>query len=275
METTKARADLEHWRADFMGQVANPLFAEALFDRVPDIVFSVKDTRGRYVCISEACAERCGLDCKAAAVGRTAHDLFPRHMADRYVRQDQRVFRTGRALVDNLDLTLFNNRKPGWCLTSKVPLFDAAGAVMGLACLSRDVHEPGRAGRVDERFAATIDHIQAHYAERLRIDALARRSGMSAAQFERRMRRIFQLSAGQFIMKTRIDAAAERLVDSEQSIAAISLAVGFCDQSALSRQFKQVTGLSPRQYRQLVAIPGGPQGARQSHAESRSKSSEV
>ena len=57
METTKARADLEHWRADFMGQVANPFFAEALFDRVPDIVFSVKDTRGRYVCISEACAE--------------------------------------------------------------------------------------------------------------------------------------------------------------------------------------------------------------------------
>lgn len=274
METTKVHEDLEHWRADFMGQVSNPLFAEALFDRVPDIVFSVKDTQGRYVCISEACAERCGLASKAAAVGRTAHDLFPRHMADRYARQDQRVFRTGRPLVDNLDLTLFNNRKPGWCLTSKVPLFDASGRVMGLACLSKDVHEPGRAGLVDERFASTIDYIQSNYGERLRIDTLARRAGMSAAQFERRMRRIFQLSAGQFIMKTRIDAAAERLVASEQSIAAIALAVGFCDQSALSRQFKQVTGLSPRHYRQL-AVPGGDPGARQSQAESRSKSPEV
>nr|QKW93885.1 HTH-type transcriptional activator Btr [Vitiosangium cumulatum] len=246
------REELETWRADFMERVANPFFAEALFDRVPDIVFSVKDIHGRYVCISEACAERCGLKSKAEAVGRTAHELFPRHMADRYVRQDKHVFRTGRPLVDNLDLTLFNNRKPGWCLTNKVPLFDASGAVLGLACLSRDVHEPGRAGMVDERFAATIDHIQANYGERLRIDTLARRAGMSAAQFERRMQRIFQLSAGQFIMKTRIDAASEMLSGSEQPIAAIALAVGFCDQSALSRQFKQITGLSPRQYRQLM-----------------------
>ncbi|NOJ79008.1 AraC family transcriptional regulator [Myxococcus xanthus] len=252
METTKTRETLEHWRMGFMGRVANPLFAEELFDRAPDIVFSVKDIRGRYVCISEACAERCGLKNKAAAVGHTAHELFPQHMADRYVRQDEQVFRTGRALVDNLDLTLFNNRKPGWCLTSKVPLFDATGEVMGLACLSKDVHEPGRAGLVDERFAGTIDYIQANYGERLRIDSLARRAGMSAAQFERRMQRIFQLSAGQFIMKTRIDAAAERLVEDAQPISAIALAVGFCDQSALSRQFKQVTGLSPRQYRQLV-----------------------
>ena len=247
---------------EFMGRVANPLFTEALFDRVPDIVFSVKDIRGRYVSISEACAERCGLKSKAAAVGRTAHELFPRHMADRYVRQDERVFRTGRPIVDNLDLTLFNNREPGWCLTSKVPLFDGAGEVLGLACLSKDIHEPGRAGLVDERFAATIDYIQAHYAERLRIDSLARRAGMSAAQFERRMRRIFQLSAGQFIMKTRIDAAAERLSEGAQPIAAIALAVGFCDQSALSRQFKQVTGLSPRQYRQLVESLPGPGSAR-------------
>ncbi|QSQ11199.1 AraC family transcriptional regulator [Myxococcus landrumensis] len=262
METTKKRETQEQWRVRFMGRVANPLFAEELFDRVPDIVFSVKDIQGRYVCISEACAERCGLKNKAAAVGRTAHELFPQHMADRYVRQDEKVFRTGRALVDNLDLTLFNNRKPGWCLTSKVPLFNASGEVMGLACLSKDVHEPGRAGLVDERFAATIDHIQAHYGERLRIDALARRAGMSAAQFERRMRRIFQLSAGQFIMKTRIDAAAERLVEDAQPIAAIALAVGFCDQSALSRQFKQVTGLSPRQYRQLVLETPGPLATR-------------
>ncbi|MFY1828923.1 helix-turn-helix domain-containing protein [Myxococcus fulvus] len=258
METTKGREALEHWRVEFMGRVTNPLFAEALFDRVPDIVFSVKDIQGRYVCISEACAERCGLRSKAAAVGRTAHELFPQHMADRYVRQDEKVFRTGRPLVDNLDLTLFNNREPGWCLTSKVPLFDAGGEVMGLACLSKDIHEPGRAGLVDERFAATIDFIQASYGERLRIDSLARRAGMSAAQFERRMRRIFQLSAGQFIMKTRIDAAAERLVeDVREPIAAIALSVGFCDQSALSRQFKQVTGLSPREYRQLVeSVPG-------------------
>lgn len=54
-------------------------------------------------------------------------------------------------------------------------------------------------------------------------------------------------------------------MEDAQPIAAIALAVGFCDQSALSRQFKQVTGLSPRQYRQLVvatSVSGAPRGKR-------------
>lgn len=66
------------------------------------------------------------------------------------------------------------------------------------------------------------------------------------------MKRIFQLSAGQFITKTRIDIAINWLKGSDMAIADIALRCGFCDQSALSRQFRALTGQSPRQYRQLL-----------------------
>lgn len=245
-------ADLDVWRQDFFRALPDARCLEALFDRAPDIVFSIKDRAGRYVSISKACTERCGLASRRDAIGKTAQEIFPPHMAVRYQAQDAWLFRTGEPVVDNLDLTLFNDRSPGWCLTNKEPLRDAGGAILGLVCMSRDLSEPSRTGLIDDRFADAVDHILTHYSCVLRIEALARRAGISVAQFERRMKRIFQLSAGQFITKTRIDAAANWLKGSDLAIADIALRCGFCDQSALSRQFRALTGLSPRQYRQLL-----------------------
>ncbi|MBV8656793.1 MAG: AraC family transcriptional regulator [Burkholderiales bacterium] len=245
-------AALKAWRDDFVQQLAQPLFADALFDGQLDMVFSVKDRSGRYVTMSEACAERCGLAGKHEAVGRTAFQLFPRHMAERYTEQDETVFRSGQPIVNNLDLTLFNNQEPGWCMTNKVPVHDRTGGIIGLACLSRDLIEPSRAGIVDARFAATIDHILASFAGPLRVEGLADLAGLSAAQLERRMKKIFQLSVGQFITKTRITAAERLLAQSDEAISGIALACGFCDQSALSKQFRQLTGMTPRDYRQWL-----------------------
>ena len=245
------------WQRTLLASVADPLALAGMFDCLPDVVFVIKDRGGCYVFISQACVERCGLTDRSAAIGRTAYDLFPRHMADRYVQQDDRVFRTGRPVVDNLDLTLYPDRSPGWCQTTKLPLYDRSGAVVALAGISKDLVDPGRNSLVDERFAQTIDHIQEHFAEPLRIPGLARMAGLSAGQFERRMKAVFHLSAVQFLIKTRIHHASQALAQETRSIADIALSCGFCDQSALSRQFKQLTGLTPREYRLLRRGDGG------------------
>lgn len=227
-------------------------FVEALFDRMHEAVFTVKDTAGRYLAMSRSGWERCGLASKEAALGRTAFDLWPPEMAGRYAEQDARLFRTGRPIVDALDLTLYPDRRPGWCLTQKVPVKDRAGRVVALACLSTDLPEPSRAGLIDAPFAAAVDHVHAHFAEGLRMEALAALAGVSQAQFERRMRKVFHLSPGQYVMKARIQAAADALAETERPIADIADEVGFCDQAALSRHFKQVTGISPAAYRRWV-----------------------
>ena len=244
------------WREQFMASVASPWYVEQLFDRLPDIVFSIKDRDGRYVSISATAAMRCGLKHREDAVGKTAFDLFPKPMAERYARQDERVFRTGRPIADNLDLTVYRDGSVGWCLTTKEPLRNAAGDVIGLACISKDLAELSRAGFIDKPFADTIDYLLEHVDDSLRMEDLAKRAGLSQAQFDRRMKKIFQLSAGQYVIKSRIDRATRLLASTPLSLADIAQRAGFSDQSAFSRQFRQVTGFTPRQYRQL-AQPAG------------------
>ncbi len=239
-------------RDAFMARVATPWYVETLFDRLPDIVFSIKDRQGRYVGISRAAAARCGLRHAHDAIGKTAFDLFPRPMAERYAQQDERLFRTGKPIIDSLDLTVYHDGHSGWCLSTKEPLRDAQGDIIGLACISKDLVEPTRARLIDTGFAAAIDHLLEHFASPLRMDELAQRAQLSPAQFDRRMKKIFQLSTSQYLIKTRIDHAAQWLAGSELPIADIAQRSGFSDQSSLSRQFRQMTGLTPRQYRQLM-----------------------
>jgi AraC-like DNA-binding protein len=242
----------EDWQNEFFCRLApNAMFAN-VFDQIPNVVFSVKDREGRYVLMSQSGARRCGLMSKRDAIGMTAFDLFPAAMAQRYAAQDEQLFRSSRPIVDRLDLTVYPGGDSGWCLTNKEPLCDRDGCIIGLACLSRDLCDPGLLGLIDADFSRTIDHIHAHIAEPLRVEQLARMSGLSLPQFERRMKKLFQLSAGQYLLKMRIDAARKLLCCGTQPIAEVAQLAGFCDQSALSRHFRQATGLSPRQYRQMV-----------------------
>ena len=57
-------------------------------------------------------------------------------------QQDAAVLRTGQPICDHLELHWYEPHKPGWCLTTKLPLRDATGTIVGLIGLSRDVRAP-------------------------------------------------------------------------------------------------------------------------------------
>lgn len=242
---------LDQWRFQFFEDVESLRIFEVVFDKLPDVLYLIKDRQGRYVSVNNTCMERFNLPSREAAIGKTANDLFPAHMAKRYNEQDEQVLRTGLPLTDSLDLTLYADRSHGWCVSNKFPLHNKKGQVIGLIGISQDIAEPSRDGLIDKDFADTVDYIRLHHGESLRMEDLADKANLSPTQFERRMKKIFQLTPSRFILKSRIDTAANLLLNSEMTVAQISLQVGFCDQSALSRQFRHLTGLSPVQYRQL------------------------
>lgn len=230
--------------------LADPFFAEALFDQLADVVFFVKNTRGCYTVVNRTLMLRCGCQHKSELIGRTPQEVFPAGFASSYASQDQHVIRHGQAIHNQLELHLYINQTPVWCLTHKIPLFDREGAIAGLAGISRDLHMPDRDHPIYQRIADVVAYIQQHYAEQLRIECLAQIAHLSATQLERYMQRIFQLTPKQFIMKTRIEAAT-RLLGQEQTISAIAFSCGYADHSAFSRQFKAAVGLSPVAYRKL------------------------
>ncbi len=252
----RLRRELHRWREAFFARTVLPAALEALFDHQPDLVIAVRDIDGRYVSLSEAGARRCGLRSRLDAVGRTARELLPRAIAERELCQDRRLLESGQAVIDSLDPTVFADGSAGWCLSTREPLRDARGELVGLICLAKDLVEASQTGLVDARFAAALDHIREHFREPLRVEALAGIAGLSEAQFERRMKRIFQVSATQYLIRLRISLAARLLAETELPIGTVAERAGFSDQSALSRQFRQVEGLAPRQYRGLHQARG-------------------
>jgi AraC-like DNA-binding protein len=224
-------------------------FALDLFDRLPDVVFFVKDTAGRYVAANETLVRRLGLSGKADLLGRTTRDVFPEPLGERYLVQDLGVCRSGREISDLLELHLYPSHQEGWCITTKVPIRGRDASLIGLAGTSRDVHSPASGSGSFQDLAGAVRHIQEHYDQPLRVEALAAMACLSAYRFTRRIRLLFGLTPAQLIIKTRLDAARRMLREGASPVGQIAVACGYFDQSAFARQFKAAVGLTPAQYR--------------------------
>lgn len=240
-------------RKSFFESLDGILPVDRLFDGVPDIVFFVKDAEGRYMAVNDTLATRCGLPDKEAALGLTAEELFPPPLGKAFALQDREILRGGNPISDHLELHLYPGGRRGWCLTFKEPVMGKSGQVAGICGISRDLHSPGEQGENFSALSDAVDYIHRHYDEALRLPGLAEMAGLSVYQFDQRIRSLFHVTAGQYLVKVRIDAACKRLSGTDEPIAQIALSCGYSDQSAFSRQFKQAVGISPLAYRKKLA----------------------
>jgi PAS domain S-box-containing protein len=221
---------------------------EGLFDDVEDVVFFVKDADCRYLLVNRTLVARCGLVRKSEVIGKSSADVYPSPFGAEYLVQDQQIVATEQPIKDKLELQLYAQGAPGWCLTHKSPIHGSDKRIVGMTGISRDLHIPQANGEELAGMSIVIDHIRSHYGEPMRLEDLAAMASLSPYRLEQRMKRIFRLTVGQFIMHTRIDSARDRLKNTAKSIADIAIRCGFCDQSAFTRQFKAITGLTPLQF---------------------------
>lgn len=226
------------------------LLAE-LFSHTPDIAFFIKDAAGRYTTVNQSLVERHGLQSKAQMIGKRPADVCPGSLGRIPTEQDDFVLRHGRPIVDHLELHWLLPHRPVWCLTTKLPLRDAAGKVCGLIGLSKDVRAPIPTREIQPGIAAALRHLEANYAESISPSRLARLARVPPARFGRAVKRIFGLTPVQLIAKTRIAAASLALRDTPRAVAEIAHACGFSDHSAFTRAFRAATGVTPTEFRQL------------------------
>lgn len=236
-------------QAELFSQLAEPFTGEALFDRLPDLVFFVKNHRGEYVVVNQTLVDRCDYQEKRELIGRRADEVYPSPLGQSYRLQDEQVLRKGEAILNQLELHVYPSGDRGWCLTNKLPLRNRAGQVVGLVGISRDLAAANERSEDYSHVAQAVQYIQNHYDEPLRVKDLAARAGLSEYQFEQRLRKIFQLTAGQLVQKVRMEVAVRRLRETEDPIANVALDCGYSDQSAFTRQFRQTVGVSPSEYR--------------------------
>ena len=236
---------------DFLNTLGRPFLGEELFDRITDTVFFLKDRNARYVAVNDALVRRCNLAAKAELIGRTAREIFPAPLGERFESQDLRVLREGLSINGRLELHLYPDGRQGWCLTWKEPLFDRAGRIVGLSGISRDAPNSGPQPDMTA-LSAVLGYIHDHLDSALRIPDLAMRAGLSAFQLDQRIRALFGLSTGQYLTRARIEFACDRLRQTDAAISIVAQECGYADQAAFTRQFHKSVGLTPRAYRGAV-----------------------
>ena len=119
------------------------LWLEAMIDEVPDYLY-FKDRNSRFVVANRAIVSdnlREGID---SLEGLSDFDIHPEHVARGFFNTEQEIIRTGKAMLDMEELIRDSSGTLKWLLTSKLPVRNAGGDVIGIVGIARDITERKR-----------------------------------------------------------------------------------------------------------------------------------
>lgn len=246
---------METRRNCFFAPVDDILQILDVLERIPGARFMIKDLDSRYVYMSRALRESIHLGESGEVVGKTDFDLFPRLVAQNFRDNDLQVFRHGKALVGELHAALFFGHAPIWAISSKYPLRDRDGEIIGLITINEAYDKV--IGDDDElnRLLPAIDFLSKCYGEVITVADLARRCGYSERHFMRVFKSRMRLSPHRFLEQVRLFHAIDAIKRSNRPIAAIAESCGFYDHSAFVKRFKRFAGTTPLLYRKTHQAP--------------------
>jgi len=119
-----------------------------------------KDRASRFIRISAALAARVGLENAAEAIGKTDFDFFSEAHARPAYDDEQRILETAEPLVNIEEKETWEDGREAWVSTTKMPLRDEDGGIIGTYGISRDITARKRAEMAvqenQERMAAVM-----------------------------------------------------------------------------------------------------------------------
>ncbi len=236
-------------RDAFVRRLGDPRALLRPFDRVPGLLYLVKDAASRTVAVSPGSVRRMGGRTEDDVIGTAPHDYLPGDLADAYLADDRRVLATGVPLLNHVEAWFNDQRLRDWVVTDKHPLFDRAGRAVGLIATFTSFEGRRKALAPLGPVGAAADYVRDHLGEPLRLAALADLVGYSERQLERLFRQVFGMTVRQFVIRSRVQAAAHDLTTTDRSVTAVAMRYGFGDPSAFCHRFRAETGLTPRAYR--------------------------
>ncbi|MCA9062325.1 MAG: PAS domain-containing protein [Planctomycetaceae bacterium] len=147
--TARIEAELAHERESQLLQT--------LLRNIPDAIY-FKDADSRFIRISECLAQSLGLPEASCAVGRSDADFFHPNHARQTLADEQQIMQSGQSIVGRIEHTLWPGKsEETWSSTTKLPLRDADGKIVGTFGLSRDISSVIKA---EEALAMERDRLQ-------------------------------------------------------------------------------------------------------------------
>lgn len=109
-----------------------------VIDNMPDAIY-VKDASGRYLLDNVAHRRQIGAASLEEVIGKNTADFFPPEVAAKFLADDELVLKTAEPILNRHEVTDADSAKSLWLSTTKVPLRDARGNVVGIIGIGRDI----------------------------------------------------------------------------------------------------------------------------------------
>jgi PAS domain S-box-containing protein len=110
---------------------------QTLIDNIPDRIYA-KDLQGRKYVSNTADWHASGGKSAEDILGKTDLETYPKEIAEKYLEDDKAILQDGIPVFNREEPGLDENGKPVWIVTTKVPLRDSRGKIIGLVGIGRD-----------------------------------------------------------------------------------------------------------------------------------------
>lgn len=221
-----------------------------LLSSQPGAHFYIKDQAFRYVRANRASLSTYGLTDEAELLGKRTTDFLPPVLADAYEAEDDRIFTTGKPILNEIWLVPHIRGTPRWFTSSKTPVFDQENrSIIGLVGVMFQIATPEDQRARFQELQRVIDFVENHYVGDLTAARLAEIAGHSVTHFNRRFRELLRMSPMVYVESLRIQHAQRLLTTSDASLGEIAANTGFFDQSHFTKRFRKNVGMTPLAYR--------------------------
>lgn len=120
------------------------LFLNVLLESVPD-AFYFKDSQSRFLRLSSAMVEKFGFKDEHDLIGKTDFEVFSNEHATQAFDDEQRIMQTGKGIVDFEEKETWPDGSVTWVSSTKLPLRNSDGKIIGTFGISRDITARKRA----------------------------------------------------------------------------------------------------------------------------------
>jgi sigma-B regulation protein RsbU (phosphoserine phosphatase) len=135
LKTVRKTLDRHHWQ---LAHNYEAFLLQTLMNNIPDAVY-FKDTRSRFLMISRALAKKHHLTDPQQAVGKSDADYFTPPHARQALADEQTIMRTGQPFEGIEESETWPDGSITWASTTKLPLRNQSGRIVGTFGISRDI----------------------------------------------------------------------------------------------------------------------------------------
>lgn len=146
---------LEDTRRQHAEAARSHALLRALIDHLPVLVYA-KDTEGRFIMANDEVARVMGAKSVEALLGKTDADFYSPKQAEEYRTDDLRVMREGISIINKDEPRPSQSGDTRWILTTKVPLRDGGGQIVGLVGVSKDITDRTRLERERDQYIGRL-----------------------------------------------------------------------------------------------------------------------